>query len=37
MPEMMSVEKAVMAAFEHDRDINLHRHPIRLEFDDIRH
>jgi osmotically-inducible protein OsmY len=33
MPEMTSVEKAVMAAFEHDRDINLHRHPIRLEFD----
>ncbi len=35
MPEMTSVEKAVMAAFEHDRDINLHRHPIRLEFDII--
>ena len=33
MPEMTSVEKAVMAAFERDRDINLHRHPIRLEFD----
>src|SRR3989344_4231982 len=35
MPEMTSVEKAVMAAFEHDRGINLHRHPIRLEFDII--
>ena len=33
MPEMTSVEKAVRAAFEHDRDINLHRYPIRLEFD----
>jgi osmotically-inducible protein OsmY len=33
MPEMTSVEKAVMAAFEHDRSINLHRYPIRLEFD----
>lgn len=33
MPEMTSVEKAVMAAFEHGRDINLHRYPIRLEFD----
>lgn len=33
MPEMTSVEKAVMAVFEHGRDINLHRYPIRLEFD----
>lgn len=33
MPEMTSVEKAVIAAFEHGRDINLHRYPIRLEFD----
>lgn len=33
MPEMTSVEKAVRAAFEHDRRINLHRYPIRLEFD----
>lgn len=33
MPEMTSVEKSVMAAFEHDRHINLHRYPIRLEFD----
>lgn len=33
MPEMTSVERAVRAAFEHDRRINLHRYPIRLEFD----
>ena len=33
MPEMTSVEKAVRAAFERDRSINLHRYPIRLEFD----
>ena len=33
MSEMTSVEKAVMAAFERDRDINVHRYPIRLEFD----
>lgn len=33
MPEMTSVEKAVRAALEHDRRINLHRYPIRLEFD----
>lgn len=33
MPEMTSVEKAVKAAFEHDRSMNLHRYPIRLEFD----
>lgn len=29
----MSVEQAVQAAHEHDRDINLHRFPIRMEFD----
>ena len=33
MPEMTSVEKAVKAAFERDRRINLHRYPIRFEFD----
>ena len=33
MPEMTSVEKAVRAAFERDRHINLHRYPIRFEFD----
>ena len=33
MPEMTSVEKAVKAAFERGHDINLHRYPIRLEFD----
>jgi len=33
MPEMNSVEKAVKAAFERGHDINLHRYPIRLEFD----
>ncbi|MBI3778501.1 MAG: BON domain-containing protein [Gammaproteobacteria bacterium] len=33
MAEMTSVEKAVKAAFEHGHDINLHRYPIRLEFD----
>ncbi len=33
MPEMTSVEKTVRAAFERGRDINLHRYPIRLEFD----
>jgi len=33
MPEMTSVERAVRAAFEHGHDINLHRHPIRFDFD----
>jgi osmotically-inducible protein OsmY len=33
MPEMTSVEKAVKAAFERGHDINLHRYPIRFEFD----
>ena len=33
MPEMTFVEKAVRAAFEHSHDINLHRYPIRFEFD----
>jgi len=33
MPEMTSVERAVKAAFEHGHDINLHRHPIRFDFD----
>ncbi|HYA38909.1 MAG TPA: BON domain-containing protein [Candidatus Methylomirabilis sp.] len=33
MPEKTSVEKAVMAAFERHHDLNVHRYPIRLEFD----
>jgi osmotically-inducible protein OsmY len=33
MPEMTPVERAVKAAFEHGHDINLHRHPIRFDFD----
>ena len=33
MSEMTAVEKAVMAAFERDHDINVHHYPIRLEFD----
>ena len=33
MPEMTSVERAVRAAFEHGHEINLHRHPIRFDFD----
>ena len=33
MPEMTSVERAVRAAFERCHDINLHRYPLRFEFD----
>jgi len=33
MPMKTAVEKAVMAAFERHHDLNVHRYPIRLEFD----
>lgn len=36
MPDKTAVERAILAAFEHHPEINLHRFPIRLEFDAAR-
>jgi osmotically-inducible protein OsmY len=33
MPERTAVEKAVLAAFERDPAINLHRYPVHVEYD----
>jgi len=33
MPEKNQVERAVLAALERDAAINLHRHPVRVEYD----
>jgi osmotically-inducible protein OsmY len=34
MSEKQEIMKAVKAAFEHEPRINLHRHPIRMDFED---